>query len=128
MPQGVEPMTLRAYLIELAGTFLLVFFTAATVCAAHLVAAKGDFPVGLVAIAVAQGCALAVLLFATARVSEGCLNPAVTIGLWVTRRFDGGRAFALVVVQLVGAAFAGGLILALFDQNTLHASYAGTPH
>jgi glycerol uptake facilitator-like aquaporin len=119
-------MTLRAYLVELVGTFLLVFISAATVCASYATAAH--FSVGLVGIAVAQGCALAAILSFTVKVSEGCLNPAVTLALWVTRRFDGGRAIALICVQVIGAAFAGGLIVSVFDQDTLQKAYAGTPH
>ncbi len=119
-------MTLRAYLVELVGTFLLVFLSAATVCASYLVAPH--LPVGLVGIAVAQGCALGVILSVTVHVSEGCLNPAVTLALWVTRRFDGARAFVFITMQLIGAAFAGGLIVSVFDQDTLERAYAGTPH
>jgi MIP family channel proteins len=119
-------MTLRAYLTELVGTFLLVFVTAATVCASYL--ASAHLSVGLVGIAIAQGAALAAILSVTVQVSEGCLNPAVTLALWVTRRFDGGRAFALICVQLIGAAFAGGLIVCVFDQDTLQRAYTGTPH
>src|SRR5581483_11957822 len=119
-------MTFRAYLTELVGTFLLVFFCAGVICAAQMTTDR--FPVGLVGIAVAQGAALAVLLSITTLVSQGCLNPAVTLGLWVTKRFDFGRGFCLVVMQLMGAAFAGALIVALFPQSTLEASFAGTPH
>lgn len=120
-------MTLRAYLIELVGTFLLVLFSAGTVCVAKMEAAK-QLPVGLVAIAVVQGAALAVILTVTTPVSEGCVNPAITLALWVTKRFDGARAFALILVQLIGAAFAGALLVLIFDQHTLEEAYTGTPH
>lgn len=120
-------MTFRAYLVELVGTFLLVLFSAGTVCVSHMEGLRA-LPVGLVAVAVVQGAALAVILTVTTRVSEGCVNPAVTLALWVTKRFDGGRAFALIVVQLIGAAFAGALLVLILDQQTLDSSYAGTPH
>jgi MIP family channel proteins len=121
-------MTLRAYLLELVGTFCLVFLSAATLCGAYAVTRPGEPGIGLVGIAVAQGAALAALLTVSTRVSDGCLNPAVTLALWVTRRFDLTRTLALVVVQLVGAALAGGLITAVFDQGTLERSFVGTPH
>ena len=41
--------------------------------------------------------------------SGGYLNPAVVIMLWACKRMDGARAFALVFVQLLGAALGGGL-------------------
>ena len=113
---------LRSYLAELVGTFSLVFFCAASVCAAQAEA----WPA--VTVAVAQGCALAALLSATTLVSEGCLNPAVTLTLWVTKRFEGRQTLALIAVQLIGAAAAGGLATALFTEPVLRDSYAGTPH
>ena len=119
-------MSLRAYLVELLGTFLLVFCSAGTVIASYL--AVDHLAVGLVGIAIAEGAVLAVLLSFTVPHSVGCLNPAVTLGLWVTRRFDAGRACALIAVQLIGAAFAGGLLCAVFNQHALDRSYAGTPH
>src|SRR5215831_17801509 len=125
-PEGhLMDKILRAYLAELAGTFVLVFLCAATACVAQM----GDGPpLGLVGIAVAQGCVLAVLLSATTLVSEGCLNPAVTLALWVTKRFEGRQTLALIAVQLMGAVAAGGLVAVLFSQEVLSESFAGTPH
>src|SRR5437016_406627 len=119
-------MTLRSYLVELVGTFLLVFCSGGAVIASYF--AANHLSVGLVGVAVAQGAALAAILSFTVPVSEGCLNPAITLALWVTRRFDFNRTIALIAVQLVGAAFAGGLLAAVFDQDTLARAYAGTPH
>jgi glycerol uptake facilitator protein len=117
---------LRGYLTELVGTFFLVFLCAVTVCASYLPQVRG---VGLVGLAVAQGCILAALLSATTLVSEGCLNPAVTLTLWVTKRFEGGQTLALIAVQLIGAVAGGGLALLVFkDQQVLINAWAGTPH
>src|SRR5262249_42636882 len=128
-PQG-HPMDKipRAYLAEVVGTFVLVFLCAATACVAQM---GGGPPLGLVGIALAQGCVLAALLSATTLVSEGCLNPAVTLTLWVTKRFDGGRTLAMLAVQVIGAVAAGGLVCAVFNQANpqgLADVYAGTPH
>src|SRR5947208_14978744 len=116
---------LRAYLAELVGTFLLVFLCTATACVAQM---GGGLPLGLVGIALAQGCVLAALLSATTLVSEGCLNPAVTLTLWVTKRFDGWRTLAMLAVQLIGAVAAGGVVCAVFNRQVLGDAYAGTPH
>jgi len=121
-------MTFRDYLVELVGTFLLVFFTAGVVLAAHMALVNGRFPVNLTGIAVAQGAVLAVILAFSVRKSQGCLNPAVTLALWVTKRFDLGRCFALILVQMIGATLGGGLAVSLFPQTTVEQSYAATPH
>jgi len=119
---------LRAYLAELVGTFLLVFLCAAAVCATPM---EGNPPVGLIVIALAQGCVYAALLSATTLVSEGCLNPAVTLTLWVTKRFEGRQTLAMLAVQAIGAVAAGGVVCVLFNQfnpQVLTDTYAGTPH
>jgi glycerol uptake facilitator protein len=145
-------MTLRAYLVELVGTFLLVFFSGGVICATQLAAHKArearvdearvlgkdvtaveshkpiDTPVSLLCIALVQGAVLAIVLSVTTRVSQGCLNPAVTLTLWVTKRFDFGRCFTLIVVQMIGAVLAGMLIFLVFPQNINEASFVGTPH
>jgi aquaporin TIP len=120
--------TLRACLTEFAGTFVLVFVCTATVIAAQLALRDAPLGLGLAGLAVAQGCVLAVLLWTTSALAGGCLNPAMTLALWVTRRFDAGRALALIVVQLAAAVAAGGLAVALFNQDVLFRAQGGTPH
>jgi aquaporin Z len=123
-------MSFRAYLVELVGTLFLVFFCAAPVCGFQAASGEpGRVSAGiLIGIALAQGAALAVLLTASTRVSQGCLNPAVTLALWVTRRFDSWRVLSLVIVQVIGAILGGALVWAVFDQSTLRDTFVGTPH
>src|SRR4029450_13897281 len=117
--------TLRACLTEFAGTFVLVFVCTATVIAAQLALRDAPLGLGLAGLAVAQGAVLAVLLWTTSALEGGCLNPAMTLALWVTRRFDAGRALALIVVQLAAAVAAGGLAVALFNQDVLFRAQGG---
>src|SRR5260370_19662966 len=114
---------LRAYLAELIGTFVLVFLCAVTVCAAHLPLPEGQPRVGLVGLAVAQGCVLAALLSATTLVSEGCLNPAITLTLWATHPFEGRQTPALIAVQLMGAVAGGALAVALVTDDVLRDAF-----
>ena len=74
---------LRMYLAELIGTFLLVLIGAGTVCAAQLTSEPALDVTGM---ALAEGFALAVVLSVTLPLSTGCVNPAVTLMLWVFRR------------------------------------------
>ena len=83
---------------ELVGTFLLVFFGTGAV-----VATEGQ---DLVAICLAFGFAVVVVVYAFGHVSGAHVNPAVTIALAAVRRFPSSAVPAYVVAQLVGALLA----------------------
>lgn len=154
---GIMDKNLRPYLVELVGTFAFVFLAAGAVIADQLAAvtwhrqpgvaafeirATGDVaetahPVtiseprlGLTGIALAAGLAYAAALAFTVPYSGGYLNPAVPLTLWVLKRLDGGRTVALVVVQLLGAILAGGVLRLLLGARAdlLALSRLGTPH
>jgi glycerol uptake facilitator-like aquaporin len=116
---------LRAYLAELVGTFFVVFFAAGAVCVSVLTT---EPRLDVAAIALAGGLALGVALTATFHVSSGCLNPAITLMLWVFKRLPGGRALALIGVQLAGAVLAGLVLRLLFADDVLRQTRLGAPH
>jgi MIP family channel proteins len=118
----------RAYVTELIGTFCLVFLTGGAVCAAPLAQPRDWPPFRMWEVALANGCALAVLLTITARISDGCLNPAITLMLWVCRRLDGWQTALLILVQLVGSVLAGLALRVVFPESALLQSRLGTPH
>jgi len=119
---------LRAYVGELAGTFSVVFLVAAAVCA-HWAAGPSDQQgLQVLGIAVVYGLAYAVALAITLPHSGGYLNPAVTLMLWVFKRFDGLKTICLIFVQLLGAALAGGLVRLVFTEIVLTQARMGTPH
>jgi glycerol uptake facilitator-like aquaporin len=115
---------LRMCLAELIGTFMLVLIGAGTVCASGLTHPPLPLPVP----ALAEGFALAAILTVTFHVSTGCLNPAITIMLWVFKRLDTMQAGWLVVMQLLGAALAGLMLRLMFPTAVLTEMHLGTPH
>jgi glycerol uptake facilitator protein len=115
---------LRSYLAELIGTFVLVFFGAGAICAYYVPENSRPEVAG---VAMAEGFTLAVLLTATLPVSQGCLNPALTLMLWVFKRLDGRRTAVLIGTQLVGAALAGLALRLLFSEEVLQEARLGTP-
>jgi aquaporin Z len=118
----------RVWVTELVGTFCLVFLTGGVACAAPL-ALKSDWPrFTMWEFALANGCALAVLLTLTTGISEGCLNPAVTLMLWVCKRLDGLQTVSLILVQLAGSVLAGLALRFAFPEAALRQSRLGTPH
>jgi aquaporin TIP len=121
---------LRGYVVELIGTFAVVYLSAAAVCSGQIASLYGyeHMSPGLVGMALAYGLAYAVALAATLPYSQGYLNPAITLMLWVFKKLDGPKTTALIFVQLLGAAVAGGLIRLAFTPFVLGQARFGTPH
>src|SRR5215471_18395298 len=100
------PLSKRA-IAEFIGTFWLVFGG----CGSAVLAA--GFPkvgIGLLGVSLAFGLTVLTMAYAIGHVSGCHLNPAVTLGLVVGRRFPGRELPAYVGGQLVGGAAAAGVL------------------
>ncbi len=121
-------MNKKALVAEFIGTFTLIFIGVGAIAADHLTAGLvGGGKLGLTGIALAHGLAIAVMVSATAAVSGGHLNPAVTIGLWSAKKIDTQHAVGYVVVQCLGAIAAAFLIGLCIPAEALKAIAMGTP-
>lgn len=60
-------------------------------------------------------------------ISGGHINPAVTIGLWITGKADARTAAFYIPAQLIGAILAGFLLKALYPAGAADAVGLGTP-
>ena len=69
---------MNKYIVELIGTFFLVFTVGCTVIG------NGVGPLAPIAI----GAALMVMIFAGGHISGGHYNPAVTLGVWIRGKCD----------------------------------------
>ena len=116
-------MNKKALIAEFIGTFTLIFIGVGSIVADSLTGGK----LGLTGIALAHGLAIAVMVSATAAVSGGHLNPAVTIGLWTARKIDNANAIGYVIAQCLGGIFAAFLIKCCVPAETLTAVNMGTP-
>jgi aquaporin Z len=110
---------------ELFGTFVLVFAgTGAIVIDSQQDAAT----ITHVGVALTFGLIVMAMIYAIGDVSGAHINPAVTIGFWVARRFPGRSVPAYIACQCAGALAASGLLLVLFpDTTTLGATLPGKP-
>ncbi len=95
---------------ELVGTFWLVFGGCGS---AVLAAAFPEVGIGWLGVALAFGLTVMTMAFAIGHVSGCHLNPAVSIGLWVGRRFDGRDVAPYIGAQLVGAVIAGAVLFVI---------------
>ncbi|MGE3803775.1 MAG: aquaporin [Gemmataceae bacterium] len=126
--ESTESSPARPYIVEAAGTFLLVLIAGGAVCLGQA-AQPGQSPLTAILVALATGVALAGALAWTVPISGGYLNPAITLALWVYKKLDGSRTTGLILSQLVGAVAAGALLrMAFANADELLPARLGTPH
>lgn len=106
-------LNLCGLIAEFFGTMLLVVFGAG-------IASKADT---LWAASIAFGLVLMALIVTLGPVSGGHFNPAVSIGLLISKKIDLKNFLLYVVVQFLGAIAGGALLLLFFkDGNAIGAN------
>jgi MIP family channel proteins len=108
----------QKFAAELIGTFGVVFIATGAICADQYLHAAGASRLGSVGCALAYGLAVAVMVSAFQHISVAHFNPAITVGLWVTRRLGTLVGLSYCVAQLVGA-LAASLLLAAIVPDTI---------
>ena len=109
----------KAAVAEFVGTFALIFFGAGAI----IMTGGSD----LVAIALAHGLAIAIMVSIMAHLSGGVFNPAIQIALWVTGKMPTGRSGVYIVSQLLGAVAAAFLLKYLLPTAQFDAVNGGIP-
>jgi aquaporin Z len=100
------PLSKRV-LAEFVGTFWLVFGGCGS---AVLAAAFPDLGIGLLGVSLAFGLTVLTMAYAIGHISGCHLNPAVTVGLVVGKRFPTSEFASYVVAQLLGALAAAAVL------------------
>uniref|UniRef100_J3MKH4 Aquaporin n=1 Tax=Oryza brachyantha TaxID=4533 RepID=J3MKH4_ORYBR len=120
----------RAVIAEFIATLLFLYITVATVigykhqtdsAVGGADAACGG--VGVLGIAWAFGGMIFILVYCTAGISGGHINPAVTFGLFLARKVSLVRAILYIVAQCLGAICGVGLVKAF--QSSYYNRYQG---
>lgn len=95
---------MRKYAAELVGTFVLVFIGvgSAVLAGSHI---------GFAGVALAFGLALLVMVYTIGPISGCHINPAVTFGVWLSRRIGIKDAIGYVIAQIIGGILAAGVLL-----------------
>lgn len=111
---------MKEAIAEAVGTFALVFIGVGAIASSQLADS------GLVGIALAHGLTIAVMVSATGAISGGALNPAVSIGLWVTGKLSRAAAIRYIIAECIGA-IAAALLLVIIIPDQVFAVNVGTP-
>ncbi len=110
---------MRSLIVEFIGPFALVFAGAGSI-----ILTQGQ---DIVAIALAHGLAIGLLVLAAGHISGGHFNPAVTAAVLVTRRMDVRTAALYVVAQLAGALAGAGALTLVYRDIERNAVNLGVP-
>jgi len=97
----------RRLAAEFLGTFWLVFGGCG---AAVLAATFPQYGIGFLGVAFAFGLTVLTMAYAVGHISGGHFNPAVTLGLWSAGRCADKHVIPYIVVQVIGAVVASGIL------------------
>ena len=97
---------MNRYIAELLGTFVLVFAS----CGSAVLA--GD-KIGFLGVSLAFGLSLLAMVYAIGPISGCHINPAVTVGLLLSKKIDPTLAGGYIVAQIVGAILAAAILLVI---------------
>ena len=125
LPEDLLAAWIRPLLVEFFGAFALTFIGAGAI----MTAASQGFSNGgtLVAVALAHGLAIGLMVAAAGHISGGHYNPAVTFGIWLGGKIGTLKAAGYVVLQLAGAVVAALILKSLFPEAIRNATQLGTP-
>ncbi len=111
----------RNFLAEVIGTFGLIFFGVGAIMQQQATQA-----VGTTGIALAHGLAILIGVYAFGHISGAHFNPAISFGMWVTRRISLPKMISYWVAQLLGATLAALILCRIYEGGPVDV-HLGTP-
>ncbi|MEK6678611.1 MAG: aquaporin [Nitrospirota bacterium] len=104
---------MRKYIAELIGTFALVFAGTGAI----IINDVSGGVITHVGIALTFGLVVMAVIYAIGDISGAHLNPAVSFGFWVSRRFPGRSVLPYIISQCSGALLASLTLRLLFMEH-----------
>src|SRR3978361_523326 len=98
-------MEMKRYLAECIGTFVLVFAS----CGAAVIAGE---VIGFLGVSLAFGLSLMAMVYAIGPISGCHVNPAVTLGIILSKKMDAKYAPGYMLAQVLGAIAASAVLMA----------------
>jgi aquaporin Z len=92
---------------EFLGTLWLVFGGAGS---AVLAAGYPELGIGFVGVSIAFGLTVLSGIYALGHISGGHFNPAVSVGLWLGKRFDAKELIPYIIAQVLGGIAGAGIL------------------
>lgn len=105
---------MKKYIAEFFGTAWLVIGGCGS---AVFAAAFPELGIGFAGVALAFGLTVLTMAYAIGHISGAHLNPAVSIGLWVGKRFSGKDLLPYIISQILGAIFGAFVLYMILKGN-----------
>jgi len=119
----MTPIWWKRALAELIATFTVTFVAAGALCTDQYSGGQ----LGLLGSALAYALATAVMMNATAPVSGGHVNPAITLASWLTGGIKLSMGVLYLLAQLAGATIAAFVLMRTFSAEIWQPVDLGTP-
>ncbi len=107
-------MIMKKYLSEMFGTLVLVLMGCGVAVSLNCGVDAGS----VVGTAFAFGLAVVAMAYTIGGISGCHINPAITLGVWLSRRMSGRDAIMYMIFQVIGAIIGAALLYWLVDSNT----------
>ena len=109
---------MKKYLAEMIGTMVLVLMG----CGTAVSLSCGVDTASVVGTALAFGLAVVGMAYAIGGISGCHINPAITLGVWLSKRMSGKDAAMYMLFQVIGAFIGAGILMALAPESGLGAN------
>lgn len=104
---------MKKYFAEMVGTMVLVLMGCGSAVMAGGEAAACGAGVGTIGVALAFGLSVVAMAYCIGGISGCHINPAITLGVWISGRMSGKDAGLYMIFQVIGAIIGSAIIFAL---------------
>lgn len=116
---------MKKYLAEMIGTMVLVLMGCGSAVFSGAVAGTVGAGVGTIGVALAFGLSVVAMAYTIGNISGCHINPAITLGFWMSGRMKGKEAGMYMLFQVIGAVI-GSAIIYLLVSTGIHQGPTGT--
>ena len=109
---------MKKYFAEMVGTMVLVLMG----CGTAVSLACGVDTASVVGTSLAFGLSVVAMAYAIGGISGCHINPAITFGVWLSKRMSGRDALMYVIFQIIGAFIGAGILYVLAPESGLGAN------
>lgn len=108
---------MKKYLAEMLGTMVLVLMGCGSAVFAGNMAGICGAGVGTLGVAMAFGLAVVAMAYTIGGISGCHINPAITLGVWLSKRMSGKDAAMYMISQVIGAIIGSAIIYVLVSTG-----------